>query len=461
MQHNVIILGGGISGLSLAWRLGSRGVQSRVVEMDGIVGGLAKTVREDGYCLDVGPHSFFSENAAITDIVLELFNHSLKPNTRRVKFYYRREYLDYPLTPYSVLVQMGLWSGIRAAISFAKCKLFPRTRRAAGGEDETVEDWAIGSFGKHLYRTFFKPYTEQFWKVSCSELSARSIPFHTRTRFINTLKMLFKKHVASGTSLIEREMLPTYYPPTGFGEIAERIADAALTVGAEIRLGCRAVRVDRLHGKRVRVIVESAGKQEEIEGDHVVSTIPLSRFVEMLTPAPPADVLATAKRLDHRSLVALGMVTQKQNVLNCGYIYVLNRPYNRIAEMNEFSPATSPPGENIIMVELPCLRNSAVWDASKEEIFDMCIGSLAEDGFLLPGDVTRLLLVKEPYAYPIYRRDYAPHLKRLLDYVNASPLISTLGRAGEFMYMDVDICMTRAFDFAEILLNTLDGPVRA
>jgi hypothetical protein len=29
-------------------------------------------------------------------------------------------------------------------------------------EDETVEDWAIGSFGEHLFRTFFKPYHPKY-----------------------------------------------------------------------------------------------------------------------------------------------------------------------------------------------------------------------------------------------------------------------------------------------------------
>ena len=149
------------------------------------------------------------------------------------------------------------------------------------------------------------------------------------------------------------------------------------------------------------------------------------------------------------------MVTEKQNILNCGYIYVLDRPYNRISEMNEFSTTTSPEGENILMVEIPCLRNSVVWSASKEELFDMCIGSLAKDGFLGPGDVKHLLLAKASHAYPIYRKDYAPNLKRLFDHINGRQGLSTLGRAGEFSYMDIDKCMRQAFDFADQLPNKL------
>ena len=323
-------------------------------------------------------------------------------------------------------------------------------------QDETVEEWAIASFGEHLYRTFFKPYTEQFWKLPCSELSSRSIPTHTRMSFFNTLRLLVYKRIRNeDASLIEREMLPTYYPDSGFAEITERLTGLAKKAGASIKINCSAVGVDELPDRRMRVQYLCDGKQSAIKGSHVVSTIPLNQFVKMLNPSPPKAVLSSADKLTYRSLTALGMVTEKQNILNCGYIYVLDRPYNRITEMNQFSPRTSPSGENIVMVEIPCLENSSAWTASKEELFNMCIGSLAEDGFLGPGDVKRLLMVRAQNAYPIYRKGYAPNLKKVLDFINGRYGIFTLGRTGEFMYMDVDKCMRRAFDFADRVLTPM------
>ena len=348
---------------------------------------------------------------------------------------------------------MGIWSGIRTTLSFLKSKLFYKSQPLTEMQDETVEEWAIASFGEHLYRTFFKPYTEQFWKLPCSELSSRSIPTHTRMSFFNTLRLLMYKRIRSeDASLIEREMLPTYYPDSGFAEIAERIAEKARETGAQINLNCQAVCVEKLPGGQMRVHYESAGKQSKVEGSHVVSTIPLNHFVKMLKPSPPPAILSAADKLTYRALTTLGMVTEKQSILNCGYIYVLDRPYNRITEMNQFSPCTSPSGDNIVMVEIPCLKNSPAWTASKEELFNMCIGHLAEDGVLGPGDVKRLLLVRVPNAYPIYRKNYAPDLKRVLDYINEQDGIFTLGRTGEFIYMDVDKCMRRAFDFADRVL---------
>jgi protoporphyrinogen oxidase len=455
MDKDIIILGAGISGLSLAWKLGIQGIQVDVLESNSFVGGLAGTVREDGYCLDFGPHSFFSEDEKIVDTVLSLFDKGLGPRPREVKFYYNGKYLDYPLTSVNVLFQMGITSGLRSGLSFLKGKIISRKHNPSEKEEETVEDWAIANFGEHLYQTFFKPYTEQFWKVSCRELSSHSIPTHTRMSFANTCRLLLhRRFTKDGSSLIEREMLPTYYPKTGFGEIAERIAKEITKNGGNIHLDCQVTEISELSNK-VCVYYKQNGQQKEIEGSYVVSTIPLHLLVKMLNPSPGPEVLLSAEKLDYRALIVLGMITEKQDILDCNYIYVLNRPYNRITEMNKFSPYTSPPTDNIIAVEIPTLKEGAAWTASKEELFDMCIGSLSEDGFLEPGDVKKLFLVKTPYAYPVYRKDYKVHLDRLLSCIQQQERLATLGRTGEFIYMDADVCMKRAFDFADDLKKNL------
>jgi protoporphyrinogen oxidase len=456
MDTDFIIVGAGISGLSLAWKLRENGFHVDVLESNPLVGGLAGTVREDGYCLDFGPHSFFSENTEIVNTVLKLFNNGLSPTFRNVKFYYKGKYLDYPLTAYSILFQMGVISGLKAGLSFLKGKLMPHKRNLSENEDETVEDWAIASFGKHLYDSFFKPYTEQFWKIPCTELSSRSIPTHTRMSFINTCRLLLKRRISKdGSSLIEREMLPTYYPRTGFGEIAELVAKKVQQNEGRIHLNCQINEIQKLSDREFCVSYTQDGEQRSVKGSHLISTIPLNSFINLLKPFPDNEILDSANHLEYRSLVVLGMVTEKQDILDCSYMYVLNRPFNRISEMNKFSPFTSPSHDNIVAVEIPALKDSKAWIASKEELFDMCIGSLAEDGFLGPGDVKRLLLIKASHAYPIYKKNYAVHLHRILEFIKNENGLDTLGRSGEFMYMDADVCMKRAFDLADSLKNRI------
>ena len=126
MNQQIIILGAGFSGLSLASKLSNLGIKVCLLESDNTIGGLAGTLRVDGYCMDIGPHSFFTEDKEILHKVLGLFNNRLPSKPREVKFYYQGKYLDYPLTAYNVLVQMGIWSGIRTGLSFLKTSCFIR-----------------------------------------------------------------------------------------------------------------------------------------------------------------------------------------------------------------------------------------------------------------------------------------------------------------------------------------------
>mgnify|MGYP001558157688 FL=1 len=73
MKKKVIVLGGGASGLGVAWKLAENKIPVEVIELKNEIGGLAATVRKDGYYLDYGPHYFLSERPEIIKKVTELF----------------------------------------------------------------------------------------------------------------------------------------------------------------------------------------------------------------------------------------------------------------------------------------------------------------------------------------------------------------------------------------------------
>lgn len=461
MDEHVIILGGGISGLTVGHEIASRGIRVTVLEASNQTGGLAGTLREGPYFLDYGPHSFFSEDVEIRDLILNLFAPPLKAVPRHSAFFFQGRYLDYPLTAASVLFQMGLGSGLKAFFSFLFNKVFSSRPRFSAKTDMTVEDWAVSNFGPYLYQTFFKPYTEQFWKIPCGQLSSSAIPSHTRTGFIRTLKLLLtRNNGGENATQVEREALPTYYPPSGYGEIADQMASLLIKENGNLKTRCCVTDVIKEDGEYFVLFTGPKG-QGQVRGTHVISTLPLSVFIPMLHPRPSADILQSARSLDYRPLINLGMVIERKNVLPCTYFYTLDRPYNRLTEMNRFSPLTSPEHENIIAAEIPCLRTDPLWNASKEALFEHCIGALEQDQILTRREVKRLILAKASHAYPIYRAGYKRHLDRVMNFIHATPHLHTLGRSGEFYYRDLDQCVRRAVDLAEKLFSRENAKVEA
>ena len=117
-------------------------------------------------------------------------------------------------------------------------------------------------------------------------------------------------------------------------------------------------------------------------GDFVISTIPLNKVITKIKPLNEQEIIKSAKKLEYLSLVLLYLIIKKKNVLGCQYCYFLNRPYNRISEMDNFSNYLSPEDENILAVEISCQSESEIWKSSDKEIFTMCMEKIEKDNFL-------------------------------------------------------------------------------
>ena len=458
-MKDVVIIGAGITGLSVAWRLANKGFKVKILESGNSVGGLAKSIKIDDYYFDIGPHSFFSEDKEVFDAVMSLFEgeESAIPFSKRtVKMWFRNRYVDYPLSAKSVLFQMGIMSPILSFLSFAKSYIKNIFTKKDLNAPLTIEEWAINNFGKYLFLNFFKPYTEQFWKIPTGELSHRVIPSSRKMDFAKTLKHLFinkylelSKREPGKLSLVQRDSLPSYYPKKGFGEIGERIAKNVLEKETEIFFNEEVKKIELNNDKSFIIKTDNIS----IKSDYLISTIPINSIVPKFTPKPGAEILEDSSKLEYLSLVLLYLITEKKDVINCQYCYYIDRPYNRISEMNNFSSDLSPKNENILTVEISCLKNSDLWNLSNDEIYELCISSIEKDKILHKEDIKDFKVVRIPSVYPIYRKDYENYLNKTNDYFSKIKNFSSIGRQGNFYYGDIDQMVRIGFDEADKIIN--------
>jgi len=462
-MKKTIIIGSGITGLSAAWKLSEKGYEVSLIESEKSIGGLAKTIKMGNYFLDIGPHAFQCEEKEVFDKVMDLFKDeqgAIPLKKRKIKMVFKGNYVDYPLSIKSILFQMGFISPILSSLSFAKSKIrtsiYSLLSKKTQNQNLTVKQWAINSFGKYLYLNFFKIYTEQFWKIETSELSHRVIPSSVKLNFAKTLKhLLFKNYLditkrePGKLALVQREEIPCYYPKKGFGEIANKIGNQVKNNGGEIHTS-----------QEVNEIVLNSEnsfdvktKDKTFSGDFVISTIPLNRVISKIKPLHETNIIQSAKKLEYLSLVLLYLIINKKNVLNCQYCYFVDKPYNRITDMNSFSESSSPQGENIFAVEISCHYESKMWKSSDEEIFLMCIQGLEKDNFLKKADVINYKVIKVPSVYPIYRKDYEIHLRETEKYFAKIKNFFSIGRQGQFYYGDIDQMIRIGFDTADKIIK--------
>ena len=120
MTHDIVILGGGLSGLSPGFDLTNAGFTDSVYERDTAVGGLSKTIERNGFRFDLGGHWFFTKDEAINSFAHDLMGNELISVRRSSKIFTRHKYFEYPLKPLNALFGLGIPTTVRVLADYAR-----------------------------------------------------------------------------------------------------------------------------------------------------------------------------------------------------------------------------------------------------------------------------------------------------------------------------------------------------
>ncbi|HWP34695.1 MAG TPA: FAD-dependent oxidoreductase, partial [Thermodesulfobacteriota bacterium] len=418
-----------------------QGHEVTVIERDRQVGGLCKTVRRDGYCFDLGGHRFISANPALVALVESLLGPDLLIGERRSVIRLEGKDYRYPIEAGDVLRQAGLRASVRYVASFARQRLFARPRDE---EEASFEGWVVRRFGRALYTTFFGQYTEKLWGLSPRELSADWAP--QRISLVN-LWDVARRAVGLGQGTPRTYARRYYYPRRGFGQIAERLAEAAVRLGARIELGTRVAGL-AADGRRLAAatVERDDGGRAELTFDVLVSTIPLPDLGRLL-PQPDPAVREAASQLAFRSLRFLNLMLDRPDVSPNTWIYVPEKRYlmTRIQEPRRRTPEAAPPGKTSLMLEIPCRAGDEIWQAPDDRLAARVLDDLKALGLDVAGDVRGYFSTFAEHAYPVYTLDYQRHRRTLIAAVGRYENAATCGRQGLFRYCFSDAAMEMGF----------------
>jgi protoporphyrinogen oxidase len=501
--RTLLVIGAGPAGLTAALELQrrTRDWQPIVIEALDQVGGLARTVRHNGNRMDIGGHRFFSKVDWVMDWWREILplgagmesfvpvadpsanleradalaasapERSLLVRPRLSRILHWRKFFDYPITLSArTLANLGPVRILRVIASYARARALPIR------PERNLEDFFINRFGRHLYETFFKDYTEKVWGVDCREISpewgAQRVKGLSITRAVgHALRKLAQ--IGSGdlaqkdieTSLIEKFL----YPKRGPGQMWEVVAEMVSARGGEIRLGTKLVGL-RSDGSRLgAAIVENAatGARNEIACDAVISTMPIKDLVAALDPPPSSEVLAIASGLAYRDFITVGVLLARlkpstqvrrgfdNNLVPDTWIYIQESDVRvgRLQIFNNWSPGLVADPERIwIGLEYFCTEGDDLWQRSEDELKALARTEIVRLGLAEASDVLDQRVIKVEKAYPAYFGSYGRfgELRRFLDSIaNLYPV----GRNGMHRYNNQDHSMVSARLAVECILD--------
>lgn len=434
-KEDVLILGAGPAGMAAAFELHKAGKSLMVIEKNETVGGLARTFKYGEFRTDTGPHRFYSQNQYLYDLIEDLLGERWIKVDRLTRFYINGKFFIYPVELKNALLNVGPYKAFRILFDY----LFEKIKsRFVNKNLHSFEDYVVSVFGRTLAELNMLNYTEKIWGLPCSEISSDWAKQRIKgLSLIEVMKKAFTKSKEGPKTLVDQ----FYYPDTGTGLIYEKMKERILARGnIDVKTNSYPVSVIHDDNKITEVAVNSEDNNRIYQPEYVISSIPVTEFINLLEPEAPREVSQAVRNLTFRSHVSLFIRLNKPSVFPDQWIYFPDKeiPFGRIMEPKNFSREMSPPDKTSLLVELFCWENDRIWNANKEELFEFSIKWLESLDFIKRNEVIDYYVHKEKYAYPVYDLHYKEHLQKIKNYLNQFKNLQCVGRFGSFRYNNQD-----------------------
>lgn len=491
MPKTAIIVGAGPAGLTAAYELLEHtDIIPIILEATQDIGGLSKTVNYKGNRLDIGPHRFFSKSDRVMqwwqhmmpiagndeDITISYHHRqtTIHPTTtarnkeevmlvfdRLTRIYFLGKLFSYPIKlNWETISHLGILRIVRIGFSYLKTKLFPRK------PEVSLEDFFINRFGKELYLTFFKDYTEKVWGTPTSQISAawgaQRVKGLSLSKTIGHLLSRKKKRKAdisqksTETSLIEKFLYPKYGP----GQMWELVARHIEQKGGKILLNHPVKKITQ-HADLIEsmtAVNKETGEEIVFKGDYFISSMPVKDLVSGFTSPPGQDVLQIATGLVYRDFIIVGLLLKDMKLKdkdgnpvrdNWLYIQEKNVKLGRLQVYNNWGDAmVNDPSTYWMGLEYFCNEGDDIWQMSDEEIVTLAKKELASINIINESDVLDATVVRMLKTYPSYVGAYE-QFDTVRQYVDQFKNLFLIGRNGMHKYNNQDHSMLTAMQAVE------------
>lgn len=376
--------------------------------------------------------------------------------SRISRIFFLRKFFNYPITiNWETIKSLGFFKIVRIGWAYFLIRLFPIK------DITSLEDFFISRFGRELYKTFFRDYTEKVWGVPCSQISAqwgaqrikglsvtKTIKHAVRAIFIKT-KSIEQKNTE--TSLIDQFM----YPKLGPGQMWETVANLIFDQGGELILGARVdnFTIDENQVLSLGYTNLADNTAKTLTGSYYFSSMPVKHLIRAMRDQVPPKVKTVGDGLMYRDFITVGLLlnnlrikSKTKQLISDNWIYIQENDVKlgRVQIFNNWSPYLLANNEKVwVGLEYFCNKGDELWEMDNEEFISFAINELHKIEIIDKKEVLDSTIIKVPKAYPSYFGTYSefPVIREFTDTLENLFLI---GRNGMHKYNNQDHSMLTA-----------------
>jgi protoporphyrinogen oxidase len=414
----VLILGGGLAGLSTAFHLRRPWL---LVERESRVGGLVRTeTMHGGFRFDPTGHWLHLRDPGIQALVHErLLKDGLVTVARRAAVFTRGVFTRFP---YQVNTH-GLPAEVVAEnlLGFVEATVGEGGRALREREPANFEEFILRHLGAGFAKNFMVPYNTKLFGMPPRELSAawcgRFVPKPSLKEVVDGALGLGSDALGYNATFV--------YPKEGGIEGLALALHRALE-GGEIRVSTQPTALD--WERRVAKLSDGT----EVRWSALVSTLPLPALVGLLHEVPDAVREAASKlRATDVTWVAVGV--RGPNLQPWHWVYTPEPEFMtyRIGSPSAVFPGTAPAGTSSFYVEYsgPRSAEACARAAVEDLVRARMIGRAADVLFTEPRVIRN--------AYVLYDAHYGQARQTVIDFLGEVG-IRTAGRYGNWEYSSME-----------------------
>lgn len=455
MSNSIIIVGGGISGLTLLHHLKQKyghrpEVSIKLLEKDPRPGGTIKTFRNNGYQYETGPNGFLDSKPTTLQLAKDLgLENELITADQATKIRYicvNDKLYALPTSPLSFLFfpPLNVFEKIRVLKEIAVAK--------GQNPDETVYEFGTRRLGEGFAKFFLEPMVSGIFGGDVRELNLR-LAFPRIYEIEQTYGSLFKGMLDLGMKKRKQKNSLAAGQPTGqlwsfkkgMGQLTETLSQK---YAEHIHAG---VNVQKISPDVQGYKVTSEGM--DFFADELILSVPAYVAAGLIENFDPS-LSQKLKDISYASIAVVGFVYSKEQFkkVRKGFGYLRTSASGKEALGALFSSQIygyrCPDDKLLFQVMLGGAKNPQTINRTDEELFKLASEELQKN-IGVQGEPVDRFLVRWGQAIPQYNRNYPPLLSGIRHDLATHPCLYLLAN-----YLDgisLNDCTANAKKLAETI----------
>ncbi len=297
-------------------------------------------------------------------------------------------------------------------------------------------------FGEEIAKLYLEPYNEKIWKRPLNEIDVDWIYTPGRVPIPD-----WREVIKAGAGVVTegyKEQARFYYPLRGG---IQALYNSVLEKAINMRL--KIIKNERV--ENVRKVGKEWIINDRIKAKKIISTIPLNELVEALETQE--HYIKFAKELEYNSVAVIGIALRKR-APQAHWIYIPDKDiiFHRYAWISNYSPYNTPDNNKysaiIAEVTFPPRR-----DLNNKEIVERVIDGLEKLNVVNKKEILFSKMWSNRYGYPVHTIKSNRAREKILHYLQEELGIVTIGRWGQWRYLNMDKVFKQAKEISEAVLD--------